>query len=187
MSSYLTKKEELAKEIMFEHFIPVLHRTLENGNREKYATWNGNACRQSAILGVKILEILLPEYEWLVYDGQFQDIVLGNQCKYNHAWIFGVHKEEDRKLLVDLARKYQEQLFIVTERNSYPSWHEEYKDTIILRSEEMDVEKRLREKEFYTGIYGYRLLKIIIDEMAKRMPTAKRETRDIIRALKKIV
>ena len=157
----LDKDETLVKNFMFEKFIPALHKLLREASPGKYAMWNGNTCRQSAVFGTKFLETFLPNYKWTAWDGNFSDMKHGQQVKYNHAWINGINKEERKGLLVDLSRIDRERLFIPVLENKYPKDHPEYKDMRIINKERMDLEQCMSETEYYTNLPGNALLSLL--------------------------
>lgn len=160
----LSKEEERAKLFMYNSFIGALQEILqEKGNKEKYEKWQGNCCRQTAIYGACILEQLLPQYDWKVWQGEMTDVVYGKEVEYDHAWIFG--RNRDKRLLVDLSRDYRERVFEEVKTNSYPKT-EAWKDMKILKREQLDWKKLLKEeREFYTGMTGEEIMK----EISKRV------------------
>ena len=150
-------QEEIVKEFMYNQFIPALHEVLSRGDKEKYAKWNGNCCRQTAIYGAYMLEKFLPSYNWKVWCGEMDDIVNGKEVHYDHAWIFG--SDGNKRLLVDLARNYRERLFMEVKTNSYPKDNEEYKNMVITSREQLDWKKMLKEdNEYYTGLKGEEII-----------------------------
>lgn len=149
----LNNNEIYAKMYMFKVFIPSLHKLLQDKNPKEYEKWGGNCCRQSAIFGAYILNELLPEYEWTVWDGEMDDIVNGKEVSYNHAWILG--KGNGKRLLVDLARSYRERLFIEVKSNGYPKDHPEYIHMVVKSRTKIDWESEIKnEREYYTGYTG---------------------------------
>jgi hypothetical protein len=160
----LNEQEKVAKLFMENRFTPTLHNLLSTANPEAYKKWGGNACRQTAIMGVHFLKEFLPSYEWTAWDGDFSDIVGGIPRKYNHAWIHGIDKKNKRGLLVDLSRVDRERLFIPVKENKYPRNHPEYKNMKLIRKEKIDIEKNMLDQEYYTMLRGHDLLeKLIID------------------------
>lgn len=145
----LTPKEQRARQFMEERFLPALHAMLEDADPLKYATYGGNACRQTAILGMHFLSQLLPEYKWRAWEGEFDDIINGKARQYDHAWLYGVGPGK-RRLLVDLARKVQERLFMLVTANNYPKDHPEYIHMKERKRTKIDVDQRLTEREWYT-------------------------------------
>jgi hypothetical protein len=157
---------ELAKRFMFNQFTPALHDLLQSADPHKYRQWGGNMCRQSAIFGAKILEEILPEYEWEVWDGMFSDQFRGEFVKYNHAWIYGKNKEKGKGLLVDLSRRHHERLFIETTQNKYPKNTPDYRHMKLISKEKLDYNHMIeREQEYYTGWYGTKVLSHLIKKL----------------------
>lgn len=150
----LTPREEDVRDFMFDEFVPALHDLVSECNPTEYMRWNGNTCRQTAVFGYYYLTKLLPEYEWTAWDGEFSDIYMGHKVHYNHAWLHGINREMGKGLLVDLSRVDRERLFISVKENKYPKNHPEYKDMRLIRKEKMDIEKRMMECEYYTGMQG---------------------------------
>lgn len=151
MEQRLTIPEGLAKEILERRFVPILHHTLSTANPVAYKQWQGNCCRQTAVFGVKLLERLLPSYKWQAWDGDFRDELYGKPVTYNHSWIYGVDKEKNRGLLVDMARDYRERLFILAPQNKYPKDHPEYAKMRLTSKTKLDVEHMLDDLEWYTN------------------------------------
>lgn len=162
----LTQNEMKVRNFMFNKFIPALHNLVRTADPIKYRTWNGNTCRQSAVFGSIYLRKLLPEYKWTAWDGDFSDIYQGQRVKYNHAWIHGVDKKNNKGLLVDLSRVDRERLFIPVKSNKYPKDHPEYKNMKLIHKQEMNID------EFYTMLKGEDFIKRLnldIDEVIKTM------------------
>jgi len=162
----LTKKEQSIKSLMFNLFIPSLNYYLEVHNPKEYALWQGNCCRQTAILGAMVLKVALPEYKWSAWDGDFSDILFGKRVEYNHAWIYGINQQTGRALLVDLARLHKERLFISTRANAYPHDHPEYKDQVELNRERLDLDESMKGTEYYTGLPSQQVLADVTSIMA---------------------
>lgn len=154
----LTDKELIVKKYMENIFTPALHNLLKSANPSEYEKWGGNTCRQTAIFGTKFIEKLLPNYEWVAWDGNFSDIIRGIPKKYNHAWIYGIDKKNSRGLLIDLSRVMQERLFITVKENKYPKNHSEYKDMKQINKEKLNVVLSLEDYEYYTKRKGWDIL-----------------------------
>lgn len=163
----LTQRETIAKDFMFNSFIPALHDLVSEYNPHKYQEWNGNTCRQTAVFGTYFLNKLLPEYEWTAWDGDFSDIYRGHRVKYNHSWIHGLNKEDGRGLLVDLSRVDRERLFLPVKENKYPKNHLEYQNMKLIKKEKMDIEERMQEYEYYTSLQGDDFIRELVDRMMK--------------------
>ncbi|MGG1263797.1 hypothetical protein [Brevibacillus laterosporus] len=148
----LTFREEVAKSFMEERFLPALHKLISTINPKEYEKWGGNACRQTAIFGSLYLERLLPEYTWSMWDGIFNDIVNDRKVTYNHAWLYGVNKENGKRLLVDLSRVHHERLFIVVTGNRYPKDHPSYKDMVEISRKKLNARELMKLPEYYTDL-----------------------------------
>jgi hypothetical protein len=157
----VTNREILTKNFMVNNFIPTLHSTLEESNPFQYQKWGGNACRQTAIFGVKFLEKLLPTYKWEAWDGIFDDIVRGKKVNYNHAWIYGEEQSTGKKLLVDLSRNLHERLFLFVEENDYPRDYPTYKNMIEINRQKIDIKDCMNDLEYYTSLRSQKLLQIL--------------------------
>lgn len=158
MDTQLTPLELNVKWAMENCFIPALHEVLSKADPKKYDQWAGNACKQAAIFGAAILEGILPQYKWTVWEGIFDDIVNDKPSHYNHAWIYGVDRESGRRLLVDMAREYRERLFIVVTGNRYPKDHPEYMQMVEKSRSQHDYKTRVNEIEYYTQRNGVDVL-----------------------------
>lgn len=162
MKLKLTKQEEYVKQYTFELFIPALHHVICLKNQAEYQKWGGNTCRQSAILGAYFMSQWLPQYDWQVWDGNFTDIIYGKKCEFNHAWIYGVHKETNYGLFLDLSNVVKERLFIKTRVNAYPKSHSQYKNQIELNRTQLDWRKMLStDIEYYTKMHSLELAQLI--------------------------
>lgn len=146
----VAEREKYVKNFMEREFVVALHETFEKANPIEYKKWGGNACRQTAIFGVKFLEKLLPTYSWEAWDGDFEDIVGGKKVTYNHAWIYGVDKSNGKKLLIDLSRLYHERLFLFVNENQYPKDHKSYEHMIELNRKKLDIKDCMKDCEYYT-------------------------------------
>jgi len=163
----LTDKEKQVKALMEGSFVPALHKVLSNANPKEYQRWNGNACRQTAILGVQLLRQFLPNYEWTVWDGDFSDILEGRKVKYNHAWVHGVDKQAKKGLLVDLSRNHHERLFIEVSENKYPRNNPTYKHMRLINKIRIDDLKEMQDLEYFTALPSMQVLAQVIIEMQK--------------------
>lgn len=162
----LTDREKAVKDIMFDIFIPALHKVITDRNPEEYKRWHGNCCKQTAIFGAYILKILLPDYEWTTWDGVFSDKHKGEDVRYNHAWILGKEPSTNRRLLIDLARTTKERLFREVSGNRFPKDHPEYKDMVEESRERLDWEKMIEEDdEFYTGLPSRTFIEVLRGNM----------------------
>jgi hypothetical protein len=157
---------ESVKDKMYSRFIPLLHYLLKAANPLLYYQWQGNCCRQTAIIGCYILDKLLPDYEWEAWDGEFDDIVYNKQVHYNHAWIYGKNKAGGKDLFVDLARQHHERIFKEVDDNKYPNDIPDYENMVETKREKLNWESFLiNENEYYTGLLGIQLANAIWEGM----------------------
>lgn len=155
----LTEREKKVYNTMLNSFVPALKDILRAGNPMEFKRWGENCCRQIAVFGVKVLEQLLPEYEWRAYDGYFFDIVYNEPRNYNHGWIYG--KGKSRDLFVDVARIHQEPLFYTTNENKYPS-SGDYRYLQEIQRIELPVDELLNIGEYFTEREGTDILKELL-------------------------
>ena len=159
--------EAKTKDFMFDVFVPALHGILKTSDPEAYEAYHGNCCRQTAVMGCLILRQLMPNKEWRVYEGAFDDIVQGRSVHYEHAWIYGAPSTFGDNWLVDLSRTVQERLFIVSAKNAYPSTHPDYRYMQCIQTKEIVLNGPLlyEVREFYTKLRGFELYARILEEM----------------------
>lgn len=165
----LNQKEQEAKDYMFNMFIPTLHEMVKEYAPDKYEFWNGNLCRQTAFAGTVFLREVLPEYDWQAWEGDFEDIVDGKNCRYEHAWIFGKHKETGKRLFLDLSHNYKERLFIETKVNAYPKDSEEHKDMKCLSRKRLDIDVMLALEEYNTNLVGAEFMRELMKRLMKKI------------------
>jgi len=162
---HLTPEEEAAKLFIEEKFTPALHQIIESSNPKEYKKWGGNACRQTAIFGSVFLSELLPNYKWAAWDGIFKDIIDGREVQYNHAWLYGVDRENGRRLLVDASRNHHERLFIQVSGNRYPKDHPSYMNMQELKREKLNISEALGTDEYYTQLQSMDFIKLLKDRI----------------------
>ncbi len=161
----LTFEEQRVKVVMENLFVPALHAVLRESNPVMYDQWQGNACRQTAVLGSVYLKYALPNYTWTAWDGEFKDVVLGKEVRYNHAWIFGRNRQDNKRILADLSRQHHERLFIPVDSNKYPKDHPEYLHMQELERTLIDVPEHMQEVEFYSQLPSSKLYEKVINKM----------------------
>jgi hypothetical protein len=158
----LTQREELAKKFMEEQFVPTIRDFFKLKAPSKYKLWGGNCCRQIAIFGAYFLSKSLTDYRFTVWDGNFEDMMEGRKVVYNHAWIYAVSKDKQRKLFIDMGRSLQENIFVEQSRNAYDNNLPGYNYIKELERTQLDWETMLAtEIEYYTGIQSMELAKIL--------------------------
>lgn len=165
----LSKREEQIKYYMENCFVPALHKVVKGYSEEskrKYEMYNGNLCRQTAIFGATFLQnVLAPEYEWTVWEGDFEDKYEGKDVRYQHAWIFGKSPNGER-LLLDLSNQVKERLFIKVKVNGYPK-QGEHKHMRELGRMKLNHNEMFAgtDVEYMTQISSPQLMKLVIEEM----------------------
>jgi hypothetical protein len=172
----LTTKEKQVKEYMYSEFIPELNKIFEEKNPETYAKWGKNCCQQTAVFGAALLTEMLPDYKWEVWYGIFDDIVMGRPVQYNHAWIWGKHKNENKGLFVDLSRIFHERLFFDTTDNNYPKNHSDYQYMKEIKRIQLDWKRMIKEEiEYYTSMHSQKIL----SEIKNRINFSKKDFTNI--------
>lgn len=168
----LKDKIDDAKMFFGQIFLPTMKELFKESSPEKYEKWQGNCCRQTAVIGCHILSNILPEFEWNAWEAEFEDMYEGRSITYVHAWIYA--KSPDMKLLVDMARSHKENLFIETLGNRFPKGHPDYKDQKEVRRSRIDWRLLLDgDVEYYTlkktrDVVAIIFKRILEDEARKR-------------------
>lgn len=155
---------------LFERiFVPAMHEVFKSASPEKYKAMQGNCCRQTAILGCHFLSKLLPDFKWVAWEGDFDDILYGEPVRYRHAWIYG--KSENFRYIVDMARTHKENLFIEVQGNRYPKDHPDYANMKEVNRKMLDWENLFNnvENEWYTSKPSYEVMKTIMDVIAGKL------------------
>lgn len=168
----LTVKEKECRDYMMNVFVPTLHEMVEEINPQEYHRWSKNLCRQTAVFASTFLNRCYGEYDWQAWEGDFEDIVNGKQVRYEHAWIFGKHKESGRRLFLDLSNNVKERLFIVTGVNGYPKDSEEHKNMKCLSRKRLDVESMLNDTEYLTKMTGHKFMLELNARLVKKLSVA---------------
>ncbi len=77
----------------------ILPGLLFSANPELFLEWQGNICKQTAILGSYVIKQHLPEdyIEVQAWEGFFEHEKLG---AYNHCWNYLIHKDDPRKNII---------------------------------------------------------------------------------------
>lgn len=121
---------------------------------EKFMQWQGNICKQAALLNVFIIEhILGDEYEVKAFEGFFEHEKLGS---YNHCWNYLVHKTDPEKNIICDFTSTISYMNYCTEND--PTLHIKSNDKAVVKSkidmigyEEIDIKKETSQPEFYTN------------------------------------
>lgn len=164
----LNQKELECRAFMFNIFIPALHEMVEEINPTEYHKWGGNLCRQTAVFASHFLNKTFQEYDWQGWEGDFEDVVHGQPCRYEHAWVFGKSKTGSRRLFLDLAHNHKERLFVATKVNAYPKNSEAHKDMVCLSRKKLNVQEMYNDIEHHTGLCGEEFMSELSKRLARR-------------------
>ncbi len=166
-------EEEKAYQFILNVFVPKVTKYLEKSNPVKFNEWKGNCCRQVAMFSAAILEFLLPDYEWKVYDCTLQNKEYS--MVFNHAYTMGQKKESPNTfLLVDLERAPLSKNVIFKLDNPdlpYPhGYFKEYSNEELIKVTDIldtDTFRKYNKtlKEFYSAKTGYKIIKDILYEL----------------------
>lgn len=143
---------------MRDELVPAIHLTLFHLNPEEFVRRGGSCCRQIAVLGKDWLARKLPEISWQAWEGDFDGTFRGQSIRYDHAWIYGVG-ENGVCHFVDFSHRKDRRLWRIVERNEYPPelcngrWQE--------ASRRLIPANVIDRCEYYTGLRGYTILKIV--------------------------
>lgn len=172
--SNLTEQEEKARDMMVYLFNPVLKFILMTCNYNEFKRYGFNSCRQTAILGAGYLRIILPDYNFKVYEGSFVENIDGINIPYTHAFI--VANKDKRHLVIDLSRITKKLLFSETYSNIYPEI-EDYENVTKVGQVLLDLDEMLEtdNPEYFTHEKPRDILKLIITfiEELKSLPKEK--------------
>lgn len=125
-----------------------------NHNPEVFLKWQGNICKQSALLSVFIIKNYLgDEYEIQAWEGFFEHESLGS---YNHCWNYLVHKDDPKKNIICDFTSTISYMDYCTDND--PTLHLDHGQNAVVKSkiemvgmQQIDIEKELASPEFYTG------------------------------------
>jgi hypothetical protein len=141
-------------------------KTCYNGNPSEFQKWQGNCCLQTSIAVNYLLteRLRLMGYKEIQsWEGQFDDIILGQQTQYNHAWVYCIHESDrDLNLLVDVARNHKEPLVVMM---LYPS-HPDYAHMRLISKERLNVTRLMKKPEYYTGLDGRAFMTCVKRELS---------------------
>lgn len=161
------KEQDLA-DFMIKTFRPNLHRLIRDYNEAEYLKWQGNCCRQTAIIGSYFIDKHMPSYIVTAWEGNFNDILNGKPVTYDHAWIFAKDSRSDRRLLIDLARTHKDCLWMRVPSNRYLRTYYGYENMIEISRSQLDWRK-ICEDENETEYYTKLPTKQFIKELEKRI------------------
>lgn len=146
----------------------ILPAYLFQNNPELFLQWQGNICKQAAILGAVIIEHYMPD-EYIkveAWEGFFEHKQLGS---YNHCWNYIIHKDDPKKnIICDFTSTISYMSYC--EHND-PTLHIQSNPNAVVRHEnniqligyeEINVESNLKEGEYYTGLKGEEIIPELI-------------------------
>ena len=154
----LTKQEAEVRDYMVNIFNPALKFVLLTANKALFKMYHYNSCRQTAILSTVLLQELMPEYTFKVYEGKFTEPVNKHYEEYIHA--FSIGTKGKRKILVDLSRTSKRLLFMPVINNSLYPVIDEYRKTSLMEKKELDLNALMNPeiKEYITKLKPLELL-----------------------------
>lgn len=157
MKPKLNKLEtlEFIMQVFGKRILPGL---LFSSNHELFLKWQGNICKQAAVIGSFVIQNHLPEGYVKVeaWEGFFNHEKLGD---YNHCWNYIIH-ESDPKLNIICDFTSTISYFDYCEHND-PTLHIGGTQNAVVKHkieltgmQEIDIEKEFSQPEFYTGASG---------------------------------
>jgi len=147
-----------------EHILAVFTKKILPGllfasNPKLFLQWQGNFCKQAAILNSFIIEERMPDdyVKVQAWEGHFDSDLEGS---YNHCWNYIIHKDDPKKnIICDFSSTIQN-YFDYCEHND-PTKHMRLTERVNVRkidlimSEQLDPEKEFSSgPELYTGADG---------------------------------
>lgn len=157
----LSSEEKKVKQYLIDKVVPSLEEVLKEKNPVGFKRWGNNCCRQTAFICCSVLKKKLKDYTWKVNDWTFEH--KESNRIYEHSFVTGINKE-GKRMLVDLSRHpIWDDLFI-----DFKDANDPYKDTHIedkvLKKNEYSYVDMLNEKEYFTGLQGKDLVKLVIEK-----------------------
>lgn len=151
-----------------EHILNVFNKRilpayLFYNNQETFLKWQGNICKQSAVLSAFIIKHYMGEDYVKVeaWEGFFEHKQLG---EYNHCWNYIIHKDDPKKnIICDFTSTitymdYCEHNDPTLHIKSSPDAVVKHEDNIqMIGFQEINIEANLKESEFYTSAKGEEL------------------------------
>ena len=145
-----------------EHIMNVFGKRILPGflfmsNPDKFLEWQGNICKQAAIMGSFVIENHLPDdyVEVQAWEGFFEHEKLGS---YNHCWNYIIHKDDPKlNIICDFTSTIS--YFDYCEHNdptlhiaSSPKAVVNHKITMV-GMQQLDIKKEFEGPEYYTNLY----------------------------------
>lgn len=154
-----------------EHTLNVFNKRLFPGllfcsSPEKFSQWQGNHCKQSAILNSFIIEHFVGnDYKITAWEGFFTNIGIVKDV-YNHCWNYLEHKTNPE---LNIIADFTNTITYMCYGENNPTYfvpNLQYKSVvkdnpILLNKVELDIPFHLKQNEFYTGMTGIQLQAII--------------------------
>lgn len=155
MISFDSKMDQL-KRFLIDLMRPSIMEYLHWGNPVKFEKWKNNCCRQISLITNWYLR------DWLLnnssgyleiqsWEGMFQDKIGGSVVEYDHAWVYCVHQDPDKNLLIDISRTHKPSVFHFTRINVYPDLLPEYRNMTCLYKTRMDEKYNWDQVEYFSG------------------------------------
>lgn len=127
---------------------------------QTFIKWQGNICKQTALMNVFIINHFLgDEYKVEAWEGFFEHEKLGS---YNHCWNYLVHKDDPKKNIIcdftstisymNYSEENDPMLHLVADERAVVQ-HK----TNLIAMEELNIEEHLDQPELFTGLTGREL------------------------------
>lgn len=160
-----------------EHILNVFSKRILPGfffnrNPKAFLQWQGNICKQSALLSVFIIKHYLgDEYEVQAWEGFFEHEKLGS---YNHCWNYLIHKSDpELNIICDFTSTISYMDYC---KENDPTLHIGGSGSSVVKHkiemvgmQQIDIESELGQPEFYTGMESEE----IIEELQAYLEYAK--------------
>jgi hypothetical protein len=148
---------EKIKNFMLTEVGPVIKNYFEEANPALMEMWQGNCCRQTAIVIANMLNDSLEQSKFKVFafEGEFEDFFRGRKVQYNHCWVFVKNiADKEKSLFIDVARTHKPNIVMFKKNWEYPKNMLGYLDQKTLSLEKIDYENEVLMDEYFTGIPG---------------------------------
>jgi hypothetical protein len=144
------------KEFLIDVMKPSIREYLHFVNPDGMENWQYNCCRQTSLITNWYLREWLLEnksgyIEIQSWVGKFQDVIDGRGILYDHAWIYCIHEDPRKNLLIDIARNHKPCLCIFTPVNEYPRNFRGYEYMVCVEKKRLNEESLWTYPEHFTG------------------------------------
>jgi hypothetical protein len=144
------------KEFLVNVMKPSIREFLHYVNPDELESWQYNCCRQTSLIANWYLR------QWLLNNksgykevqswvGKFRDIIADHIVLYDHAWIYCVHEDPRKNLLIDIGRNHKPSMFAFTPVNEYPRNYPGYESMICFEKKRLNEEMLWDYPEHFTG------------------------------------